>query len=229
MITVLAHQIQTHISRRNELEQRHDNRKNIAETYQRLREVEVLLRQTITSFNLIKSRLPDEHVEEAVKRLKEISNKVDSSREKFATEYRQIRELNNIESLVNALKDFLAQAWASYVLTQTHAPLELLKLVETLPEVKVQINTISSIQESLLAASNTLPRRESTLVRFDTDLQSLTNSLANLSGLAPEVTGFLRKVQRGTASIADLTDEILLWCREKDRATAFNISFGQTR
>lgn len=229
MITALAQQIQTQISYRNTLEQRRDNRKSIADTYQKLAEVEKILRQAIVSFNLIRSRLTNEQVEEAIKQLQTIISKLKASQEKFTDEYRQIRDLNSLENLVNTLNDFLGRAWASYALEQTQTPFELLKLVETLPEVRGQIAIIRTIQEDLYVASSTLPRRESSLDKFDKDLQSLREYLANLRGLAPEVIAFLRKVQRGTASVADLTDEFLQWCQENERATAFKISFGQTR
>lgn len=229
MIITLANDIQAQISRRNELEQRRDNRNDISDSHQKLTEISKLLRETITSFHLIKPRLTNEQIAEFMKQLQVINNKLKESREKFLTQYRQIRELNWVEKLVQDLKGFLERAWVSYVMVQTQPHFELLNLVERLPEVTVQGGAPASLREKLHSASSKLPQRTSQLVQFDTDLQMLQNSLANLSGLSAEVAGFLRRIQKGTASIADLTDEVLAWCRENERAGAFMISFGQAR
>lgn len=229
MITTLANTIQTQIAHRNELEQRRDNRNDISDSYQKLREISKLLQEIIISFDLIKPRLTNEQTAEAIKQLQGINNKLHESREKFMSQYRQIRELSWVEKLIQDLKRFLEQAWASYVLVQTQAHFELLNLVQKLPEVTIQGGTPASLREKLHSSSNQLPKKTSQLTQFDADLKALQNSLANLSGLSAEVTEFLRRVQKGTASITDLTDEVLAWCRENERAEAFKISFGQVR
>lgn len=229
MITTLANTIQTQIAHRNELEQRRDNRNDISDSYQKLREISKLLQEIIISFDLIKPRLTNEQTAEAIKQLQGINNKLHESREKFMSQYRQIRELSWVEKLIQDLKRFLEQVWASYVLVQTQAHFELLNLVQKLPEVTIQGGTPASLREKLHSSSNQLPKKTSQLTQFDADLKALQNSLANLSGLSAEVTEFLRRVQKGTASITDLTDEVLAWCRENERAEAFKISFGQVR
>jgi hypothetical protein len=229
MIATFADNIQSQITRRNELEQIRDNRKDIADTYQKLKEAGARLRQTVASFSLIKARLTNEQVIEATTRLQTIRDKLKASHEKFAAQYRQVKELDAMGKLIEDLDNFLVQAWASYVLMQTQPHFELLNLVMTLPEVAGQSNTITITQNRLRSASNSLPRKESHLTQFDADLQALQNSLVNLRGLNSSVTNFLHKVQKGTASVADLTDDLLDWCRENERATAFKISFGQAR
>ncbi|MCL4868800.1 MAG: hypothetical protein KJ063_07525 [Anaerolineae bacterium] len=229
MIITLTDNVQTQITRRKELEQRRDNRKDIADSYQKLTEISKLLKETATSFHLIQSRLTNDQIAEVMKQLQNIQNRLKESREKFLTEYRQVQKLGTVEKLVQDLQGFLGRSWASYVLAQTQPHFDLLNLVEKLPEVTVQGNTIDPLRHRLQSASSQLPQKESRLAQFDADLQELQNSLANLSGLSVEVTEFLRRVQKSAASIADLTDEVLVWCRENERAGTFKISFGQAR
>jgi adenine-specific DNA methylase len=229
MIVTLVNDIQAQISRRNELEQRRDNRNNIADSYQRLSATSKLLQETITSFQLIQLRLTNDQTTEVMGKSQIIQSRLRESREKFLTEYRQVQKLGAIEKLVQDLQDFLRRSWTSYVLAQTQPHFDLLNLVEKLPEVTVQGNTIAPLRQRLQSASSQLPQRESRLAQFDADLQALQNSLANLSGLSAEVTEFLHRIQKGTATVSDLTDEVLAWCRENERAGAFKISFGQAR
>lgn len=229
MITNLVNNVQAQIIRRNELEKRQENKKDIAESYQKLVNISQLLRETIASFQLIKPRLTDNQVTEATGQIRAIHIKLKESHEKFTTQFRQIRELMAIEKSVQDLQSFLNQAWASYVLIQTRPHFDLLDLVENLPEVSIQGGIVTPVRQRLQAHSNKLPRRETHLTQFDADLQALQNSLANLSGLDLAVTEFLRRVQKGTASVADLTDEVLAWCQENERARVFKISFRQTR
>lgn len=229
MLISLVSNIQTQLTRRNELEQRRDNRNNIADSYQKLMAISKLLRETVASFHLIKPRLTDVQTAEVVRQLQIINDKLKESREKFVNEYRQVQKLSAVEKLVQDLQSFLARSWSSYVLAQTQPHFDLLNLVEKLPEVTIQGGTIAPLRQRLQLASSQLPQRESRLTQFDVDLQSLQNSLANLSGLSAEVTEFLRRVQKGAASVADLTDEVLAWCRDNERAGAFKISFGQAR
>lgn len=229
MIITLTDNIQTQINRRKELEQRRDNRKDIDASYQRLTEISKLLQETLASFHLIQSRLTNDQITESIRQLQNIQNKLKESHEKFAIEYRQVQKLIAVEKLVQELQGFLTRAWASYVMAQTQPHFNLLNLVEKLPEVTVQGSLIAPIRQRLESASSQLPRREFHLTQFDADLQALQNSLADLSGLSAEVTEFLRRIQKGTATITDLTDEVLAWCRENERARAFKISFGQAR
>jgi hypothetical protein len=229
MITSLASDTQELIVRRSELEQIQDNKKDIADTHQRVLAVGARLRQTVASFSIIKPCLTSEQAIEATAQLQIIGGKLKGSHEKFPTQYRQVRELDALGRLIEELDSFLTRAWASFVLAETQSHFELLNLVGTLPEVSGQIGTIRSLRDRLQSASGRLPRNESTRAQFESDLLALQNSLANLSGLERDVTEFLRKVQKGTASMSDLTDEILDWCRENERATAFKISFRQIR
>lgn len=229
MIIALANTVQTQITRRNELEQRRDNRKDITDSYQKLTEISKLLQGTVANFHLIQSRLRNDQIAEVMRQLQHIQNKIKESREKFANEYRQAQKLGVVEKLVQELQSFLARAWASYVMAQTQPHFDLLNLVEKLPEVTVKGGTIAPLRQRLQSASSQLPQRESRLIQFDADLQALQNSLANLSGLSAEVAEFLRRVQKGTASVADLTDEVLAWCKENERDRTFKISFEQTR
>lgn len=229
MIVNLTSNLHAQIIRRNELEQRRDNGIAIEASYQKLTEVRKLLQETAASFHLIQPRLTDDQIAEAVRQLRVINNKLKESREKFMSQYRQIRELAWIEKLVQELKSFLEPAWASYVIVQIQPHFELLNLVEKLPEVTVQGGTLAPLRQRLESASSKLPQRTSHLTQFDADLQTLQSSLANLSGLSSEVTEFLHRIQKGTASITDLTDKVLAWCRENERAGAFKISFGQAR
>jgi len=229
MIVSLANDIQAQISRRNELEQRRDNRSNIADSYQKLSVTSKLLQETIVSFQLIRPRLTNDQIAEVMRQIQIIQSKLKESREKFLTEYRQVQRLNAVEKLVQDLQGFLAHSWASYVLERTRPHFDLLNLVENLPEVTVQGNTIALLRQRLQSASSQLPQRETYLVQFDANLQALQSSLTNLSGLSADVTEFLRRIQKGNASVADLTDEVLAWCRENERAGAFKISYRQAR
>jgi chromosome segregation ATPase len=230
MIVDLTENVRIQIARRNELERIRDNQQIIADTAQALSSVRDALVPYITSLNLVRSCLTEEQIEEGVKKIETINTRLKRSHEKFAAQERPVRELNSLKGLVEELQDFLKQAWASYAYTKTQLQFELFNLVGQLPEVAEHMATIAPIKRNLETAPNKLPRTASDLEKFESELEALQDSLGNIEGLNSEITQFLYKVQNKTATVADLTDDVLPWCRENsEREAAFLITLGRSR
>ena len=227
MIVDLAEKTRAKITRRNELEQIKENKQNIDATAISLKGVSDSLVHTITSLILIKPLLTEEQMWEIVSQIRTIDRRIKASREKFADQPRQVQQLASLKKIIEDLNTFLKQAWASYAYTRIRPKFELFNLVEQMPEVAGQMTAISPIKRNLEAAPSKLPQNVSEIERFERDIKALDDSLGNLKDLPTEVTQFLYKVQNNTATIADLSDDVLTWCRKEDeRAAVFKITIG---
>jgi hypothetical protein len=62
------------------------------------------------------------------------------------------------------------------------------------------------------------------LAEFDARTAQLQTKLSELEGLSPAIIAFLKAVLDQKATIADLSDEVLAWCRQAGRDHSFRIT-----
>lgn len=176
---------------------------------------------------LLRNRLPlkDLLAEELPKILKSLQD----SHMKFAHEQerRQVRSLRDIASQLQIVLTTIQTRWKKYAESQVTPHFELLEMVRLLPEVRVQEAMLYGLKSRLQKHVAILPQTHAELAEFDNAFAQLRSRLANLESLHPEVKNFLRKVYDHEATIADLTDSVIQWCRQGEHSKIFRIDFIQ--
>lgn len=225
MIGELCSQLRQQLAEAGRLEQQQDEMQDIKATLDTLNMVRETIRKLKVPYQVVWSRLPVDDIQSIRQQTASIAESIEASRSDFEHNRRQIQPLKKIEKDVQSIQKSLDARWKMYAQAQLSPHEEMLKLVRALPEIAGQEQAINELLSHLRAYTKELPSSHAKLTEFDTRLQQLSSRLATLQGLSPGVRDFLRKVQDGTATLHDLSDDILHWCRQGDHARVFTITF----
>lgn len=225
MIVALASQVQENLKLVSRLERDKNEAENIQATLVALHEANKLFAEVSKGVQILAARLPAATITELQDQADKIATDVDSSLSAFAENRRQVQKLRTIQQRIQQLKDRVVSAWKEYVANLLDPQLEVLALVQSLPEIVAQQDDINRLVLQLRSRAEHLPQSSATLGEIDARLGELQQRLAAVRQLSPEVKSFLDKVRAGTATIVDLTPTVLDWCCQGEHAKAFAIRF----
>jgi hypothetical protein len=201
---------------------------NIAATLSEMAGVREKSAQLVRAWDLLKERLPLADI--SVTKIPALLQEVQNTHAKFTNEHmtRQVKFLQEISTKLQALLEEISQRWGRYAhgLIQDHV--NLWAIVQVLPEMREQQVVVHELRDTLIRYASVYPQTSAELGDFDAKLEQMKMSLSAIESVHPEVKAFLRKVHMREATIADLTNEVLNWCRQEDRATVFQISLWQS-
>lgn len=174
---------------------------------------------------LLSGRLPlrDIHSIEIPKILKSVQD----SHTKFTRDRvrRQVLPLRDVANKLQMQVQKIEGLWRKYAESLVNPHFDLLELVRILPEVREHEATLNGLKSRLQHYAAVMPRTQAELIDFDEKFTRLRTRLVNLENLHPEVKSFLRKAYYHQATIADLTDEVIRWCRQGEHAKVFRVDF----
>jgi len=174
---------------------------------------------------LLSDRLPLREIQSV--EIPKILKSVQDSHTKFTRdrERRQVLPLRDIATKLQIQVQKIEGLWRKYAEGLINPHFEMLELVRILPEVREHEATLNGLKSRLQHYAAIMPRTQAELIDFDEKFTRLRTRLVNLENLHPEVKSFLRKAYNHQATIADLTDEVLRWCRQGEHAKVFRIDF----
>lgn len=200
---------------------------SVQETLAALAVLKEKMTQLTTQLQLLRTRLPIIEVQTALGYCKYGSTQMQRSAEQFRIQPRQKNELQAVQKQIEKALDSLQKAWQNYVSERTREPFELYMLVCYLPEVTARQTAYDELKSKLALAKDTVPASWQQLEVFDRTIEQFTQMLGEIQGLNEAVKRFLLKTLSGTASLADVTDEVLEWCRQGQHAQTFAIQFAR--
>ncbi|MEO9028099.1 MAG: hypothetical protein ABI413_04715 [Ktedonobacteraceae bacterium] len=208
-----------------------ENAKSMVESVQETLSILAILRgkasQLQTHLQILRARLPTMDVQTALDNCKYGNIQLRDSASRFSIQPRQKNELQAVQKQIEKALSGLQKAWQSYASERTREPFELYILVGYLPEVAARQVVYDELKRKLTTASETVPSSWQQLQTFDQTIEQFTQMLGEIEGLNEAVKGFLLKTLSGTASLADVTDEVLQWCRQGQHARTFSIRFAR--
>jgi hypothetical protein len=225
MIVAQAQKVRDQLVTLKNLEEDEKNRKDIEATYNAVQQVTAILTQFATLYALVCPRLETQQKLYIIGQVRQISQAITTSQHDFAQQRRQVKSLQNIrQQQIEPLKQQTEENWKLYAENQLRPQFELLTLVRQLPEVTSQQSEFDILKDRLKQFVDKPPRSKTELAEFDQKLQKLTKQLSGLK-LEPVIRGFLNSVLQGEATLADVSDEVLTWCRQGKRAKTFKVTF----
>lgn len=228
-IVTLAHTVGRQLQELSALEAARADATDIRNSHDALVEVGQDVIKTAGAFQHLRERLEPDGARSVREDVTLIAQSLRSSHEAFARDRRQAPQVRDLvkRQTLKALTT-LTDAWRTAANARLRPSLELLALVERLPEMQGQINDARQLRAQLLAQANQLPRSTSQLKGFDTGCEALEKVLQDMRGLSESVKAFLARVAERQATLDDLSEETLAWCRQGSRSTAFRIVFPET-
>ena len=203
--------------------------KSIETTLRNLEQVATAARKLMEELDLCAPYLEAEAIANIRTQAAGVARELDVSRGRFATNRKEWLSIQKAgESLQRPAKD-LAEHWQSYARRKLAPYLDLMLLVNYLPEVAASAGELSQLVRQLEEHVKRPPRTQAQLDQFQSRLGELGRRLDSVARLPLGVQLFLKLVVEGKATLADLTPEVQAWIAEGGRAAAFSISFSQRR
>lgn len=225
MIVALAERVRQLTTRRGELERAHTEAERIAATDQALRQLTPKMARLLATYELVQYRLTDEDRQAMLQHLLEISRQVSRSHISFAAQRQQSMALDKITAAVEDARSVLLAAWTTSSQSLVGPLVEVLAPLEHLPELQAAAAALQQLKRRLEDRTQRTPASPQELADFDADVHRLRSYLTKVEGLNEDVAAFLHSVVAGTATLADLTDAVVVWCRQGDHARVFKVSF----
>jgi chromosome segregation ATPase len=229
MIVSLSQDVCQQIQEIDYLERLNNNMVAIQATFDALVQLKGIVAQLKVLVILLNGRLAEQIIQGVVRSIERLTRDVQASAEKLESQPRQVKELTQCQRKSQELIDDLKAKWKLYAEEYTREALELLRLVDHLPEVEAKQATYQMLTSRLRHYIEHGPLIPAQLVEFDEYLGQLNQHLSNIEGLSVDVKKFLENVLKDQATLADLTDEVLQWCRQGEHARAFVIGFTRNK
>ncbi|HVB25456.1 MAG TPA: hypothetical protein VNG51_26200 [Ktedonobacteraceae bacterium] len=214
----------------NEVDSLQETRENagaIKATFDELQKMLKVAYQIDVILSLLRLRFSEKDMPRFTYTVNGLLRELRTSQQTFEQTRNQEKVLSNLSDEMQGFVKELKNSWRTYAVQRTKQPFELFNLVRYLPEVQDEQAQLMDMQNRLTAFFDRVPTTPTNLAEFDQILQELKYYLGNVSGLNESVRQFLQKTLTGQATLVDMTDEVLDWCRQGTRASAFAIRFVQ--
>jgi DNA repair ATPase RecN len=229
MIISLSQEVCQQIQEIDRLDRLNNDMSSIQATFDALIKLKEVAMQLKALVILQNGLLAEQTIQDIVKGMERLVRDVQASAEKLESQPRQVKELTQVQKKTQDLIDDLKARWKLYAEEYTRETLELLRLVGYLPEIEAHQATYQTLTSHLRHYMEHIPLTPAQLAEFDECLQQLNQHLSDIKGLSPEVKQFLENVLKDQATLADLTDEVLRWCRQGEHSQAFVIGFTRSK
>lgn len=230
MIIEKSHALQEKLRTLHQLERRQSEIKDIDATYQQLRENSTKVQRLVQQYGTVNQYLSDAGRRDLIALFQTLYEKTQELATDFSTNSNQARKLKafgdkTVVDCINAFEDM----WAASVAHEVSSERDIYLLVKNLPDVRANGTKVEGILQRLEAFRKNPPSTEDELADYLSKVESLRSQIESIRGLTDAIQSFLQKMANNTATIADLTPEILDWCHEQSRAEHFIIRFAEGR
>lgn len=196
---------------------------NIQKTAEALRDVNNEIAQWTEIFPLLAPHSPEEEVATIRGQARQVRDRLERSQHAFENDLNQVPNLNRLG--IKGLMDNTARSWFLYAGELLRPYEQLISVAEQLPKMRTSMDEIRVLHHKLDRQKNALPRNVRAWKSFQEQYAALAAALDVLEGLDESKRVFLEKVQNKRATLADLSPELLAWCREEGLADELKIGF----
>ena len=126
--------------------------------------------------------------------------------------------VNQLMDQYEKYKSLIEQEWKTFYETYTKDSLAILKVLKGTDPQKIEVYI------SRIKAADHFTLDEQVYQKLKESIEQSADLIQN-AGLDEEITLFLKKVNKGTATLNDLSDEVYNWVKKQDLLTKIKISF----
>lgn len=228
MITTTATQLAQTI-------QQHRNLQTIAAQADTIRAAADVLEQIHNSlatwtriYFALEECLEDFHKQSLRQQVQIIQQQLNDSRARlekndFALRQALLRTQNGVDKLIQETEKY----WTNYTVRRLRSPNQLFALARQLPNMQTQLPRMQELARELSARSQKLPATPPEVKKFHQLLNELDAKLSQLKGYTQTQTQFLDKLQRDAATLNDVDESLLTWCKQEGLASLLKIRLGE--
>lgn len=225
MIVALAQETAVTVQQWQTFKQDQQTAEDIKATLGKLRELDRHIELLERSYRLIAGYLTTEMIQTVHEPLQTLLANLDDLQVQFSDKRDLVSVVKAYLESVIGIEKQLERFWYLYASEQIDRQSELYDLIKNLPEIKQQRSIIEQALNDLREQQQRLPGSAPELERFNQRLAKVSQSMESLQSLPLSIQEFLRKVGRDECTVADLTEEVLAWCRQENRARTFKVTF----
>lgn len=198
-----------------EAQQGQQQYKQVKDIYNSLHDKKGEFQTIVSSFKKLKSMYPGvtgfPNPDVATKMAKDVSKGTLPS----------LLDVNNLVGQVNKWKETLQDDWKKHVTASTN---ELKDTLGALRPLVDQEDAINNVIGKINKLPNLWPIDDAAITKLNNYILEGQQVIDNI-GASPEVQVFIKKVSSGTATLADLNNEVEQWMRAKKLDVKLKISF----
>lgn len=203
--------------------------KSIETTLRNLEQVAAAAQKLVEELDLCAPYLDAQAVADIRAQASSVARDLELSRARFAANRKEWMHIQKAGENLQRPAKALAEHWQGYARGRLAPYLDLMLLVNYLPEVAASAGELNQLVRQLEEQVRRPPRTLAQIDQFQSRLEELGRQLDTVARLPLGVRTFLARVVDGKATLADLTPEVQAWIAEGNRAAAFSISFSQRR
>lgn len=225
MIVAQANRTLQSLKRAEDLKKVQSKHEHLQATLDKLQRVDQALVDLISVHNTISDCLTGEMHSNYWQGFGGLLEALEQSRQQFESEPRQVDSLRGVQQRIVRLRRLLDRAWYIAAHPQFEQYEKLANLVRSLPEVQDQLSDIDRLISLLRGHLNAAPSDLDARCQHDADMKRLAEHLESIEGLNDRIRRFLSRVAEGKATLADVNEDVLEWCKQERRSVSFAISF----
>ena len=178
-----------------------------------------------SAFPLIRAHLSAGQVEIIRQQSATLAHQLSQARDRFAADYGAPAGFNRTQQAARTLLDDTRMFWKGRAEERVRPLRSQIDLARRLPRMHRDIEEIDRTYRVLIGMCEHLPQSAEEVTLFNDLLAQLQTKLSIVDGLSPEQGVFLEKVQRGNATLDDITEPLLTWCKEESLAGLLKVTF----
>lgn len=225
MIAKLSTNVKELIRQKRESERFRNELHEIESTISELNGVQTQAAKLLNIYKLVYSRLSPTKKKNVEERVFKLVNQIRNSRQDFSSTRRQFVALKNARDNIISLTSETEVIWKLDITELLKPFFELYNIVKQLPDFKAQEEDLALLRNRLAYFQDNVPKNIIEVREFEQKLAQFSLGLSRIPGLTPKIQGFLTKVVKQTATLDDMDEEILAWCRQAGRSKVFQIQF----
>lgn len=152
-----------------------------------------------------------------------IHRRLQESKNAFGDEYNQHSLLDPLQTRCQQLIETTRSYWQRYAESKLGDLRERARIARQLPDMQPKLQTIETTVAQLEQLARKLPEKKSDIESFHDKIAQLDGALRLMQGINAEQTALLRKLDSGSASLVDISPELLAWCKEAKLAPLLKI------
>lgn len=145
---------------------------------------------------------------------KKIGEALEAQRDNLSKNRRSVgSNLTQANEQIKGMTANLDQHWMITTSEQLQSHQALLAILSRFVEIAPQLAPLHTRLSELQKSARTVPTSETQVDTFLIEVKELAAELSAVPGLSDDVRSFLARASTGQATLNDLSDEVLAWCR----------------